>query len=68
MSEQLYDVVAVSLVTTLHTVRLIDRGKTLRNAEAVRDMAVIRRGVDEEFFIEVRSGAYREGDVWKGQK
>ncbi len=41
-------------------------GKTLRDAEAIRDMAVIRRGVETEFFAEVRQGAYKDGDKWTG--
>lgn len=38
------------------------------NAEAIIRMAVHRRGVDAEFFAEVRSGSYQEGETWVGDK
>lgn len=47
-NEQLYDVVAVNIETSAE--RFIAQGKTLENAEAIVEMAVARRGVDEEFF------------------
>ena len=47
MSE-LSDVVAVNIATGAH--RLIAEGKTERNADAIVSMAVMRRGVDDEFF------------------
>ena len=62
---ELYDVVAVNLRTKI--VRVMGEGKTLPNAEAYRDMAVMRRGVTEEFYVEVPAGKYREGDIWKGK-
>lgn len=62
----LYDIVAVDLKT--NKVRLIAEGKTLRNAEAIVEMAVMRRGVTTEFFAEVRAGSYTEGEEWKGDK
>lgn len=62
--EKLYDVIAVGL--TSGKVRLIAEGKTKRNAEAIVSMAVMRRGVEEEFFAEVEAGIYKEGDIWKG--
>lgn len=58
------DVVAVNLET--NKVRLIAESKTERNAEAIETMAVMRRGVEEEFFSVVNHGAYKEGDDWKG--
>ena len=61
---ELFDVVAVNLATS--AVRLIDTGKTRRNAEAIEEMAVMRRGVDEEFFAVVPHGAYEDGSHWKG--
>ena len=63
--EKLYDVVAVDLKT--NTVRMMAEKKTLKNAEAIVTMAVMRRGVKEEFFAEVKAGAYKEGDIWKGK-
>jgi len=68
MSE-LYDVVAVNLETNKETnkVRFMAQGKTLPNAEAIVSMAVMRRGLDEEFFAEVPAGKYQEGDSWMVQ-
>lgn len=67
MKEQLYDVVAVSIEES--TVRIIsDRPKTIENALAIVAMAVSRRGVDEEFFAEVPTGAYKPGDRWQGKE
>ena len=60
----LYDVVAVNLETK--QVRIFDRNKSFRNAEAIVMMAVSRRGCDEEFYSETAPGLYQEGDVWKG--
>lgn len=48
MSE-LYDVVAVNLETKAE--RIIATEKTERNAEAIVDMAAIRRGVEGEYFV-----------------
>lgn len=60
-----YDVVAVSLDD--NTVRIMDRNKTERNAEAVIGFAIMRRGVDSEFYAAVPSGTYKDGDEWKGK-
>ena len=60
----LYDVVAVNIATG--QVRLMDTGRDKRNAEAYVKFAVMRRGVEEEFFSEVKAGMYSEGDQWKG--
>jgi len=64
---QLFDVVAVNYLTKPATVRVMDRGMTARNADAYVTMAVIRRGVDYEFFAEVPAGLYSDGDVWAGK-
>lgn len=61
---QLHDVVAVNLVT--NTVRVIASGKTQENAEAIVNIAVTRRGVEEEFFTAVRTESYKDGDKWEG--
>lgn len=61
MAEQ-YDVVAVNLDTNV--VRLIAEDKKLATAEKIVEMAVYRRGVEEEFFAEVPAGRYSEGDKW----
>ncbi len=54
MTTQLFDVVAVNLNTGEE--RYIATSKTLRNAEAIVAMAVMRRGVNEDFFKTVPSG------------
>lgn len=64
MKETLFDVVAVDLKT--HTVRLMAEKKTARNAEAIENMCVMRRGVEEEFFSAVPHGKYDAGDKWVG--
>lgn len=61
--EKLYDVLAVNFSTAI--IRLLAEQKTYRNAEAIVSMAVMRRGVEEEFFVKVKSGTYKEGDTWK---
>lgn len=66
MTDGKYDVVAVNLET--NDVRLMAEGKTYDNAEAVVKMAVMRRGVDEEFFAEVPAGKYKTGDKWSGRE
>lgn len=66
MSEKLYDVVAVNIKTG--AVRLIAQGETNRNADAIESMAVMRRGVKEEFFSVVTANTYQDGDHWAGIK
>jgi len=46
---ELFDVVAVTIAPP-YSRRLIAERKTERNAEAIVSMAVMRRGVDEEFY------------------
>ena len=52
--EPLYDVRGVNIATNEE--RLIAWGKDRRNAEACMEMAVIRRGVEVEFFVVVPAG------------
>lgn len=63
-TEYLYDVVAVDMKT--EKVRLLAEKKAERNAEAIENMAIMRRGVDDEFFVTVKSGKYKDGDEWDG--
>ena len=60
MSE-LYDVVAVNIKTGM-VESLFGERKSLRNAEAIVSMAVMRRGVDEQFYAEVPTGTLKVGD------
>jgi len=64
MEIALFDVVAVNMKS--NKVRFMAKGKTLHNAEATEKMAIMRHGVDEEFFATVPIGKYKEGDEWKG--
>lgn len=65
MIDQAYDVVAVSLSTL--TVHILNEGETERDAEAIAEMAIMRRGAGEEFFSKALAGKYRDGDQWNGQ-
>ena len=57
-----FDVVAVEMKSL--RVRLIAEGKSERAAEGIVNMAVMRRGVEVEFFAEVPAGSYSDGDLW----
>lgn len=58
----LWDAIAVNLETS--KVRLFGESKTLENAQAISAMAIMRRGLDEEFYAEVHTGTYKEGDKY----
>jgi len=60
------DVLAVDIKTGI--VRFLDTNKDQRNAEAVIKFAVYRLGVDEEFYVDVKAGSYKEGEKWEGEK
>lgn len=60
----LYDVIEVGMEKP-HTVRIIDTGKTMANADAIVKMAVMRRGVEDHFFTTVEPGAYSDGDPYR---
>jgi len=62
MSTKLYDVVAVNMAT--QKVRVIHKNDSIENAQAVVEMAVMRRGVETEFFAEAEAGLYQDGDTW----
>lgn len=62
--EKLFDVISVNHKTS--AIRIMATGKTLRNAEAIENMAIMRRGCEEEFFAVTDAGAYKEGDKWEG--
>ena len=63
MTEQLYDVVQVNLESG--EIRLMGEGKTQRNAEAIEKMAIMRRGVEDQFFTLVPACDYKDGDNWR---
>lgn len=62
MSDEMVDVIAVNIATG--KVRFMAQNKTERNAYAIVNMAVMRRGVDEEFFVTVEAGKFKEGDSY----
>lgn len=59
--QPLFDVVAVTIQTG--RMRILAERKTEDNAEAIVKMAVIRRGVEVEFYKTVPTGTVKEGDV-----
>lgn len=63
MTDTRYDVIAVTLVEP-RTVRVLAHDNDGRNAEAVIDMAVLRRGVEREFYTIALHGRYRDGDKY----
>lgn len=48
MDQELFDVVAINIKTGER--RILDTGKTRENADAIVMMAVVRRGVETEFY------------------
>lgn len=62
MDTEWRDVLAVSRATG--KVRIFARGKSQRAADSLVAMAVYRRGLDDEFFIDVPEGQYAEGDSY----
>lgn len=64
MTDKLYDVVAVSIATG-KVVSLYGESKTAKNAEAIINMAVMRQGVNENFYAEVPANKFKIGDTYK---
>lgn len=62
-----FDVVAVSIKDP-HQVRILGTDLTESNAEAIIKLAVMRRGVDAEFYKAVTHGAYFDGECWLGNR
>lgn len=60
---KLFDVVAVNMAT--YKVRLLSEDKSEESAEAIIKMAIMRRGVDTEFYAAVQAGSYSDGDEYK---
>jgi hypothetical protein len=55
----MFDIYAVAIKAP-HEVRLMDSGLTADNAEAVINFAVMRRGVEDEFYKRVPAGTKPE--------
>lgn len=60
----LCDVIEVQFAKP-HAVRVIATGKTTKNAEAIVDMAVMRRGCAESYFTTCKAALYKDGDWLK---
>lgn len=61
---KLYDVIEVGMKKP-HPVRIIDRDKAMKDADAIVKMAVMRRGVEAHFFTTVEPGAYSDGEPYR---
>lgn len=64
MSDDLVDVIEVQIAAP-HTIRLLATKKTPKNAEAIVNMAVMRRGCEHHFYTTAPTRLYRDGDVMK---
>ena len=51
MDQELFDVIAVNIESRRE--RVLATGETRKNAEAIVNMAVMRHGLEEEFFKKV---------------
>lgn len=60
--DDLFDVIEVE-ISSPHRVRIIATSKTEKNAEAIVEMAAIRRGVENHFFTTAPARHYRDGDL-----
>lgn len=58
----MYDVLAVNHGTG--RISIMAENKTQRNAEAIENMAIMRRGLEEDFYVTVPTGTFKEGDQW----
>ena len=64
-----YEVIAIS-VTPPYPVRILSSVSYLDydNADAYMHRAIIRRGVETEFYAVVPAGSYKDGDVWEPER
>lgn len=62
MNEPKFDVVGVNLST--NKVHMVKADLSAEDAEAVIKVAVMRRGVNMEFFTGVPAGEFKEGDSY----
>lgn len=63
--KMILDVVEVKIGNP-STVRVLERDKDPRNAEAIIKFAIMRRGVVGRFYSETIAGKYNDGDEWVG--
>lgn len=62
MTTARFDAVAVNIETS--KVRIFERGASYKDAEAVCKMAIMRRGLDEEFYSVTPTLMYEAGDTF----
>ena len=67
MTEPLFDCISVNFESYAVTV-IMATGKTRRNAEAISEMAAIRRGCDTEFYPVVATGRFKVGESYTNKK
>jgi Domain of unknown function (DUF4326) len=60
----LFDVLGVQIHGP-RIVRVMGESLDADNAEAFIGMAIIRRGVEEEFFVTTAAGSYKDGETWE---
>ena len=63
MSDELFDAIMVNIETS--EVTIMGANKTKENAEAIENMAIMRRGVETHFYDVVPAGTYKNGDIRK---
>ncbi len=56
------DVVEVNFTTK--AVRVIATNKSARNADAIVNMAVMRRGIEEGYYTTTPAGRFQDGDTF----
>lgn len=66
MNEELFDIVAVNFDTNI--IQMMGVGKTRKNADAIEEMAIMRRGVEECWYTVVEAGKYKDGDIYGAEK
>lgn len=59
----MFDVIEVSIASGL-VLAFMAENKTKKNAEAVEQMAVYRRGIEDSFYAVVEAGKYKIGDTY----
>lgn len=59
-----YDVIEVGMKKP-HPVRIIERNKDMKDADAIVKMAVVRRGVEAHFFTTVDPCTYSDGEPYR---
>ena len=59
----MFDVIEIS-ISSQKVLGFIAENKPKRTAEKIEEMAVIRRGVEDSFYVVVEAGKYKIGDTY----